>query len=308
MRKFIILVLVLSSLVVPSIYAQDDACTGIAVLGGWARVPDADAHTGAYGYVANLGAEDDVLLSATSSMAESVALVSGDMMAETEDGFVIPAGGFLNMEPGAPHLSIDGVNTDLAEGDVMTINLAFQNAGNIQIEVLVQEFMLDMDMSDDDSMDMSEDEDMDMDMDMDMGMMMSGINTFATVGCSDVQLVGAWVRPSFTDVGAAYGLLINFNETEDALVSATSNVSEVTELHEMVMEDGVMSMSPIEGGFVVPANGFTVLEQGGLHFMLIGLTQELAEGDTVELSGTFESGQEFSLVAPVEDRSAMDME
>ncbi|MCD8514256.1 MAG: copper chaperone PCu(A)C [Nitrincola sp.] len=90
------------------------------------------------------------------------------------------------------------------------------------------------------------------------------------------------------------------NESSDIvrIISATSNVSEVTELHTHTEVDGVMQMRQIDA-IEIPADGMTELKPGGLHVMLIGLTQNLAEGDTVEVTLNFEDGSDRLLEVPV---------
>jgi copper(I)-binding protein len=65
-------------------------------------------------------------------------------------------------------------------------------------------------------------------------------------------------------------------------------VAEKVEIHEIVEEDDVMSMRPIEGGLELPAGESTVLEPGGYHVMLIGLTADLNAGETYTLTLEFE--------------------
>lgn len=97
---------------------------------------------------------------------------------------------------------------------------------------------------------------------------------------------------------AAFMTLHNHGETDARIVSATSNVSNVTELHTHTNVDGVMQMRQINA-IEIPAGGVTELKPGGLHVMLIGLTQNLAEGDRVEVTLSFEDGTEKLLEVPV---------
>jgi copper(I)-binding protein len=79
---------------------------------------------------------------------------------------------------------------------------------------------------------------------------------------------------------AAYMVLQNHGNQSDRLMRAESDIAKAVELHFSEMKDGVMSMRPVE--FIeVPAGGETVLKQGGLHIMLIGLKHDLTVGDTV---------------------------
>jgi hypothetical protein len=98
---------------------------------------------------------------------------------------------------------------------------------------------------------------------------------------------------------AAYMTLVNNGNADAAVVSASTDAAETVELHISEMnEQGVMSMRPVEQ-IVIPANGQAVLQPGGLHVMLIGLTRDLTEGATVDLTLTLESGDELAITAPV---------
>jgi len=109
--------------------------------------------------------------------------------------------------------------------------------------------------------------------------------------------------------GAAYMALTNGGDGADQLLSVSSDVAEAVELHETSMQGGSMSMQAVEG-VEIPGGGEVVLEPGGLHVMLIGVTEDLAEGDTVDLTLTFENAGEQTVsaeVVPLGDMPGMDM-
>jgi hypothetical protein len=98
---------------------------------------------------------------------------------------------------------------------------------------------------------------------------------------------------------AAYMTLVNNSDTDAAVVSAATDVATTVELHTTERnEQGVMSMRPIEQ-IDIPAGGETALQPGGIHVMLIDLTQDLEEGDMVDLTLTLQSGEELQISAPV---------
>ena len=70
------------------------------------------------------------------------------------------------------------------------------------------------------------------------------------------------------------------------LVSASSPVAGVVEVHEMVTQDGVMKMRAMPGLPLAPGK-VTELKPGGYHIMLIGLKAPLVEGKLVPLTLTF---------------------
>jgi copper(I)-binding protein len=84
-------------------------------------------------------------------------------------------------------------------------------------------------------------------------------------------------------------------------VSADSPAAGTVELHETTAgESGMMAMHPVER-IDLPAGGRVSLEPGGLHVMLIDLVAELAVGDTIELTLTFEHAAPVAVSATVRE-------
>lgn len=102
-------------------------------------------------------------------------------------------------------------------------------------------------------------------------------------------------------MGAMYMTIRNPGNRPDRLIKAQSDVSQVVELHNMAMKDGVMSMYPVEA-IEIPANGEAVLKPGGFHVMLIGLNRDLLAGETMTVTLTFEQAGEITLQAPIRER------
>jgi hypothetical protein len=98
---------------------------------------------------------------------------------------------------------------------------------------------------------------------------------------------------------AAYMLLRNTSDADDALVRASTAVADTVELHTVEMtDDGVMKMRPVPQ-IDIPAGGETSLQPGGFHVMLLGLKHDLKEGETVDLTLTFENAGDVTITAPV---------
>jgi copper(I)-binding protein len=132
--------------------------------------------------------------------------------------------------------------------------------------------------------------------------------------CEVAYLFDAWARPSPAGApnGAVFGLLVNLSAEEDTLVSASTGAAEAVEFHETIMgENDVMQMRPVEGGFEVDPRSFLELQPGGLHMMLINLTEPLEAGGTVDLILNFERAGEVQVSVPVREEEMpgeMDME
>lgn len=114
-----------------------------------------------------------------------------------------------------------------------------------------------------------------------------------------VNVLNPYARavPPTAPASAAFMTLKN-NGPATALVAASSDVSEVTELHTHVHDNGVMRMRPVKS-IPIPAHGETALKPGGYHIMLIRLKKPLKPGDTVHLTLTFKDGSTKHISAPV---------
>lgn len=98
-------------------------------------------------------------------------------------------------------------------------------------------------------------------------------------------------------MSAIFGVLANPTDHDITVTSGASDAATKVELHEMVMQDGKMKMQPRNGGFVVPAHGELILEPGGLHVMLIGLTRDIRAGDMVQATLTTTDGASLAVEA-----------
>jgi copper(I)-binding protein len=99
---------------------------------------------------------------------------------------------------------------------------------------------------------------------------------------------GAGMGQPMPGTGAVFMLLRNRGLEADRLVGGQTDVANVVEIHETVMEGEVMKMQMLTNGLEVPAKGEVLLKPGGYHIMLIGMQRDLAVGDTFTLELQFE--------------------
>ena len=118
-----------------------------------------------------------------------------------------------------------------------------------------------------------------------------------------IEVSGVWGRPSPMTAGngATYLLIENTGSEDDRLISATSDVSEVVELHDMTMDDGVMKMFHVEEGYVIPAGGSVELKPGGKHVMFIGLHDKLEVGQIVTVELEFEKSGKMTVESEIRE-------
>ncbi|MTI08325.1 copper chaperone PCu(A)C [Curvivirga aplysinae] len=88
----------------------------------------------------NMG-EADVLLAAKSDIAKKVEIHESSMSAEgimrmvRQDNLPIPAGGMVELKPGSFHIMFMKLNEKMTEGEKVTVELIFEKAGPITLEL-----------------------------------------------------------------------------------------------------------------------------------------------------------------------------
>ena len=58
-------------------------------------------------------------------------------MVHVEEGFELPAGGMIEMKRGAEHVMLMGLTAPLSQGDTIALTLVFEKAGEMTIDVPV---------------------------------------------------------------------------------------------------------------------------------------------------------------------------
>jgi hypothetical protein len=121
-------------------------------------------------------------------------------------------------------------------------------------------------------------------------------------GCSqatEISIQDGWARPgNLGGKSAVYFTVRNPTRSEDAILSASSDVAQVIELHTTMMDSGgMMQMQPL-GQISVPPGDLT-LEPGGIHIMLIGLQRDLRPGDTFEMAFQLKTQDELKVTIEV---------
>ena len=120
----------------------------------------------------------------------------------------------------------------------------------------------------------------------------------ASVG--DLEIHHAWARAGArtAKAGAAFLSVVSMSGEADRLVSASSAAAEIVELHTHLNDNGVMRMRQVEA-IDIPAGEEVHLAPGGFHIMLIGLTRQLVEGESLDIELVFERAGPVELTVPV---------
>ena len=127
--------------------------------------------------------------------------------------------------------------------------------------------------------------------------------TLATPAMADIMIMDPYARASSSTAkaGAAFMMIHNTGDTDDQLLSVSSEIAARTELHtHMENDDGVMSMVHIEDGFSIPAGGMVHLMRGGKHVMFMGLTEGMVDGENFDVTLIFRDAGEITVTIPVD--------
>jgi len=100
-----------------------------------------------------------------------------------------------------------------------------------------------------------------------------------------------WSRatPGGAKVAGGFLAIQNTGTGADRLVSVSApTISDRAEIHEMALNNGVMTMRPLENGVAIPAGGKLELKPGSYHIMFMDLKQPLKQDQRVKGTLTFE--------------------
>lgn len=105
-----------------------------------------------------------------------------------------------------------------------------------------------------------------------------------------VDVKNAWARATVQGQKASGAFMTLTAKDGATLVSASSPVAGVTEVHEMKMEGDIMKMRAVPG-LELPAGKAVELKPGGYHVMLLDLKLPLQKDTTIPLTLVFKDAK-----------------
>jgi periplasmic copper chaperone A len=115
-----------------------------------------------------------------------------------------------------------------------------------------------------------------------------------------LQIREGFVRevPAGESTSAAFMNIVNVGARPVAIVAATSNAAQTTELHIYRRADKALRMEVVRR-LVIPAHGQVQLAPDTYHLMLINLKRSLRAGESVNVILLDEEGKAYSARLPV---------
>jgi copper(I)-binding protein len=122
------------------------------------------------------------------------------------------------------------------------------------------------------------------------------------VKAGDLLITQAWSRatPGGAKVGGGYLTIANQGSTPDRLIGGTAELAAKVQIHEMSMNNGVMTMRPLDQGLVIEPGRTVKLSPGGFHLMLLDLKAPLKQGEKVPVTLEFEKAGKVSVTFDVQ--------
>ena len=119
----------------------------------------------------------------------------------------------------------------------------------------------------------------------------------------------AWVRATVPTQSASGAFMTLTADSDSKLLSVATPVAKDVQIHEMSMKNDVMRMGPVKS-VDLPAGKAVKLDPNGCHVMLMGLTGQLKEGESVPLTLTVENakGEKETVEVKASVRSLTNME
>jgi copper(I)-binding protein len=119
----------------------------------------------------------------------------------------------------------------------------------------------------------------------------------AEVRAGDLLITQAWSRatPGGAKIGGGYLTIENKGAAADRLIGGSTEVAGKVEVHEMAMNNGVMTMRLLDQGLTIEPGKAVTLAPGGYHLMLLDLKSPLKQGDQLPVTLEFEKAGKVKL-------------
>lgn len=117
------------------------------------------------------------------------------------------------------------------------------------------------------------------------------------IRAGDLVITQAWSRatPGGAKIGGGYLTIENKGSAPDRLIGGSAEVAANVRVHEMTMNNGVMTMRPLEKGLTIEPGKTVRLAPGGYHLMLSDLKRPLKQGDQLPVTLEFERAGKVQL-------------
>ena len=128
-----------------------------------------------------------------------------------------------------------------------------------------------------------------------------------TSSTNSIAVEHPWARatPVGAKTGAAYVTIVNHGSTPDRLIHASTPLADKVQFHQENNDNGVMRMREVPA-VPIGSGALVTLKPGGTHIMIVGLRQQLKDGQTLPLTLDFEKAGKMEVKVPIAKAGAME--
>lgn len=122
---------------------------------------------------------------------------------------------------------------------------------------------------------------------------------FPIVAKADVTITEPWARASVLASRPAAVYMSLSSDTDDRLLSVTTPAVDHVMIHAIETDDKNVSRMQHREVLELPTGDTVTLAPGGMHLMLMGLSEKLVEGSHVPVTLSFEKAGEITTDVPI---------
>src|ERR1700709_168946 len=117
------------------------------------------------------------------------------------------------------------------------------------------------------------------------------------IKAGDLVISQAWSRatPGGAKIAGGYLTIENKGTAPDRLIGGSGDIAGKGEVHEMAMNNGVMTMRPLDKGLAIEPGKTVKLAPGGYHLMMFDLKGPFKQGEKVPVTLQFEKAGKVTL-------------
>lgn len=127
------------------------------------------------------------------------------------------------------------------------------------------------------------------------------------LGDLDIHHPASRAMMAGAEVAGGFMTITNHGSAPDRLIAVKADIAKMIQLHEMKVENDVMTMAEIPGGIEIAPGATVELKRGGLHVMFMGVATPFKEGEKIKAVLVFEKAGEIEVefaVGPANGQAA----
>ena len=113
---------------------------------------------------------------------------------------------------------------------------------------------------------------------------------------AEISVDNEWARVTPSGAGSVYMKIINTGNSDDKLISASSDKAGMVMIHRSIREGNISKMIHVHDGITIPSNSSVDLKPGDYHIMLMNLDKNLSLGDKISVVLNFEKNNSLEIM------------